>query len=62
MKKIKYNGPMPYVSVWKIGHFDRGIPLEVSDENAVMLLREPGFVEVKAPVSVPEKKEKGGKE
>lgn len=47
MKKVKYNGPMPYVKVWSIGHFDCGVPVEVTDEQAVMLLREPGFSEVR---------------
>lgn len=47
MKKVKYNGPMPYVKVWSIGHFDCGVPVEVTDEQAMLLLREPGFSEVR---------------
>jgi len=63
MRKIKYMGPMKKIRYLKIGQFFIGQTYEVEDRIAVLLLREPGFVEPKDRQPEPpkeQKKPKGG--
>lgn len=56
-KQIKYSGPQRYVTYPGYGHFLRDQVVEVSLEAFQLLVREPGFQEVRQ-----ETKEKKAKE
>lgn len=46
-KQVKYAGPQPYVTYPGYGHFVRDRVESVSLEVFQLLIREPGFAEVK---------------
>jgi hypothetical protein len=60
MKKVKYIGPMKRVKYIGIGQFFKGQVYELEDQKAFLILREPGFQEVKEASREPAKK--GGKD